>query len=141
MAYKLFFDANVILDYTLKRQEGYQPAKDILESIIQGEHRGFTSPVVIHIVGHILKKIIGASTANKLILALLNDIQVIDTNHEIIVQAMSAGWNDIEDALQYYTALHHKVDILLSRDEILIKKAVPSLPVYQPEEFVKTFIK
>lgn len=141
MAYKLFLDANVIIDYVLKRPEGYTPAKTILESIVKGEHLAYTSPVVIHIVAHISKKVLGPKQTRKIVLALLNDVQVLDTNHDINIQAMSAGWDDIEDALQYYTALFHKADIFLSRDEGLIKKAIPSLPIYQPEVFVKLMAK
>ncbi|GEP93851.1 type II toxin-antitoxin system VapC family toxin [Chitinophaga cymbidii] len=137
MAYKLFLDANVIIDYILKRPEGYTSAKTIFESIVKGEHLAYTSPVVVHIVAHISKKILGAKQTRKIILALLNDVQVLDTHHDVIIQAMSAGWDDIEDALQYYTALYHKTDIFLSRDEGLIKKAIPSLPVYQPSVFIE----
>ncbi|GAA0537393.1 type II toxin-antitoxin system VapC family toxin [Chitinophaga japonensis] len=137
MAYKLFLDANVILDYILKRPEGYQPAKVIFESIVRGEHQAFTSPVIIHIVAHILKKILSPLQTQKLVLALLNDVRVLDTSHDVIVQAMSAGWSDIEDALQYYTALHYKTEIFISRDEGLLKKALPTLPVYSPAAFAK----
>lgn len=137
MAYNLFLDANVILDYILKRPEGYKPAKIIFEKIVNGEHLAHTSPVIVHIVSHILKKILGAKQTRKIMLALLNDVQVVDTHHDVIIQAMSAGWDDIEDALQYYTALHHKADLFLSRDEAFAKKAIPSLPIYEPEKFIK----
>ena len=136
MAYKLFLDANIILDYVLKRKEGYTSARIIFESIVRGEHQAFTSPVIIHITTHILRKILGPLQTRKIILALLNDVQVLNTNHDVVVQAMSAGWSDMEDALQYYTALYHKTEVFISRDEKLIKKALPTLPVYQPEQFV-----
>jgi predicted nucleic acid-binding protein len=44
---------------------------------------------------------------------------------------------DIEDALQYYTAMHHKVDYFISLDKNLIKSAIPVLPILTPEEFLK----
>lgn len=47
---------------------------------------------------------------------------------------------DIEDALQYYTALHHKIDYFISCDKQLKKAAIPSLPVYLPEEFLAEFL-
>ena len=137
MAYRLFLDANVILDYILKRPEGYQPARIIFEVIVRGRHQAFTSPVIVHIVAHMLHKKLGARQTKEIILSLLNDMQVLDTSHDVIVQAMSAGWSDIEDALQYYTALHHKMEVFISRDEGLLKKALPTLPVYQPDAFVE----
>jgi hypothetical protein len=47
---------------------------------------------------------------------------------------------DIEDALQYYTALHHKLDVFISSDKQLQKSAISSLPVYTPEEFLKSIV-
>ncbi len=44
--------------------------------------------------------------------------------------------SDIEDALQYYTAMHHKLDYFISRDKGLKKAAIPVLPVCSPEEFI-----
>jgi predicted nucleic acid-binding protein len=137
MVYKIFLDANVTLDFFLKRPGYYKMAELIVRSIIEGRHQAYTSAVVIHIVAHISKKVLGAQQTNKLILALLNDVRVLDTSHEIIVQAMSAGWSDIEDALQYYTALNYKIDLFISRDEGLLKKALPSLPVALPEMFIR----
>lgn len=137
MAYKLFLDANIILDYAMNRPVGYKPAKQIFESIVAKEHSGYTSPIAIHIITYIYKKDFGATAARGLILSLLNDITVLNTSHEIVIQAMSAGWSDIEDSLQYYTALANKMDVFLSRDEDLAKRALPTLPVYTAESFTR----
>jgi hypothetical protein len=39
--------------------------------------------------------------------------------------------------LQYYTALHHRVEYFISRDKQLKKDAISILPIYDPEEFLK----
>ena len=44
--------------------------------------------------------------------------------------------DDIEDALQYYTALHHRLDYFVTRDKGLKKAAIAVLPVCSPEEFI-----
>lgn len=137
MELKVFLDVNIILDYILKRPEGYESSKKILEKIIAKEIEGYTSSVAIHIVGHILKKHIKIILAKKIILALLNDIQIINPPREILVQAMSSKWSDLEDAIQYYTALHHKIDVLISRDRDFIKKTTPSLPILMPKQLLE----
>jgi predicted nucleic acid-binding protein len=139
MVHRLFLDANVILDYALKRPKWYRASKSILEKVAEGEYEGTVSPVAVHIVSYILGKHLGSENTKKIMLALLNDVMVIDTPHKVILQAMSADWPDIEDSIQYFTALHHRVDLIVSRDEGLIKKAMPALPVIHPEDFVKTF--
>jgi len=75
-----------------------------------------------------------------MILTLLDDIQVIDCNHQITINALRSGMEDVEDALQYYTALHHKMDCFITLDKKLHKSAIPTLPVYYPEEFVTDFL-
>jgi hypothetical protein len=45
--------------------------------------------------------------------------------------------DDIENAMQYFTAVHHKLDYFLTRDKQLGKMAMPALPVYTPEDFLK----
>jgi hypothetical protein len=42
--------------------------------------------------------------------------------------------------LQYYTALHHKLDYFITRDKRLQKEAVPGLPVYTADEFLREFL-
>ena len=37
MASKIFLDANIILDFTLQRDAGYQVAKDIIQHAIEGK--------------------------------------------------------------------------------------------------------
>lgn len=137
MGLKVFLDVNIILDYTLKRSEGYGSSKKTLERIIAGEIEGYTSSVAVHIVGHVLKEYFKAPLAKKIILALLNDIQIVNPPGEILVQAMSSKWSDLEDAIQYYTALHHEMDILISRDKKFIKKTTPSLPILMPQQLLE----
>ncbi len=44
---------------------------------------------------------------------------------------------DIEDALLYYTAIHHNMDIVISRDTAFQHAALPSLPVVPPADLLQ----
>ncbi|MGN6637882.1 MAG: type II toxin-antitoxin system VapC family toxin [Mucilaginibacter sp.] len=138
MASKVFLDANILLDLTLKR-EFYDDAKTIFGIIITGNIQAFTTPSVIHITGYWLAKAYGNIKAKELLLTLLNDVTVIDIDHEITLTALNSKLNNIEDALQYYAAIHHKIDYFISRDKQLQKDSIPTLPVYTPKEFIKEF--
>src|SRR5688500_1445417 len=109
MVSRIFLDANILLDFILKR-EGYPAAKRIIEKIIEGQIGGFISPSIVHIVGYWLTKVYGASKTRELILALLAHIRVIEIDHEITIHALHSKIIEVEDALQYYTAIHHKLD-------------------------------
>lgn len=139
MASKIFIDANVLLDFTLKREQ-YTSAKIILERIVEGSFQGYISTSVVHTCAYWLDKSYGSKTAKTIILELLNYIEVIDCRHDNVVNALNAAMTDIEDALQYYTALHHKLDCLVTRDLGFHNVAMPSLPIYFPTEFIELFI-
>jgi predicted nucleic acid-binding protein len=136
MAFRIFLDANILLDFTLKRDD-YGNARKLIEWAVKGRVQGFITPSIVHITGYRLTKAYGHVKAKELLLALLADIQVIDIGHEITINALFSRIADIEDALQYYTALHHKLDYFITRDKVLRKAAIPILPVFSPEEFLE----
>ncbi len=138
MAFKVFLDANILLDLTLKR-DNFEQAKRIVGLAVDGDIQAFVTPSVVHIVGHWLSKAYGNAKAKELLLTILADIAVIDLPHEIAVNALHSKISDIEDALQYYTAIHHKLDYFISRDKQLQKQGIPALTVYTPEEFLEEF--
>ena len=138
MAVKIFLDANVLVDYALRR-EHFDDAKAIINLVINQGFRAYISSSVLHITGYWLSKDMGSEKAKEFLLLLLDDIEVIDIPHEIAVIALSSKFTDIEDSLQYYSAIHHKIDYFISRDKQLQKNSIPTLPVYTPLEFIKEF--
>ena len=136
MAHKLFLDANILLDFTLKR-EAFPVSQKIIELVVNGKVQAFITPSIVHILGYWLTKAYGNSKAKELLLELLVDVKVVDISHDITLIALHSKIKDIEDALQYYTAIHHKLDYFISRDKSLLKDAIPSLPVCTPQEFLK----
>lgn len=139
MAFRVLLDANILLDFTLQRKD-FASARKLIEWAMVGRIHAFITPAILHIVGYWLTKEYGADQAKEILLTLLVDIQVIDIGHEASVNALHSQMTDIEDALQYYTALHHKLDYFITRDRDLIKSAIPILPAYSPEEFIKSNI-
>ena len=135
MAFRIFLDANILLDFTVKRED-YAVSRNLIEWIVKGRVQAFITPSIVHITGYWLTKAYGHAKAKELLLTLLADIQVIDIGHEITINALHSKMNDIEDALQYYTALHHRLDYFISRDKALQKAAIAVLPVHSPEEFL-----
>jgi predicted nucleic acid-binding protein len=136
MVSNVFLDVNILLDFTLKR-EAYPAARQLIQKVIDAELNAFISPSIIHITGYWLTKAYGSAKAKELLLTLIADIQVIEMNHEVAIHALNSKMTDIEDSLQYYTALAHKLDAFISRDKELKKAAIASLPVYTPEEFLE----
>ncbi len=136
MASKVFLDANIILDYILRRPD-YELAKNIITLAVKGRIQAFITPSIVQICGHWITKAYGHAKAKELLLSLLADITCIDTEHEQVITALYSSMKDVEDAIQYHTALHHQLDFFISRDKDLHKYSTSILPVYTPEEFLK----
>jgi len=81
MASRVFLDANLLLDFTLKR-DSYDVSRKMIENIVNGRIQGFVTPSIVHMVGYWLTKVYGSSKSKELLLLLLADIRVIDINHE-----------------------------------------------------------
>jgi len=138
MVFKVFLDANILLDLLLKRAN-YNNAKQVINLVVTGKVRAFVTPAIIHIAGYWLTKTYGSAKAKELLLTLLIDVRIIDIDHEITLLALHSKIDDIEDALQYYAALHNELDFFLSEDKTFQKAATPNLPVFSTEYFLKTF--
>jgi len=138
MANKIFLDANILLDYTLKR-EHYHDAANVFNLIANKSVYAFITTSVLHITGYWVAKAYGKVKAKNLLISLLEYIVVIDVPHEIALIALHSKIDDIEDALQYYTAIHHKLDYFISRDKKLQNEGIPILPIMSPDEFIALF--
>ncbi len=140
MTSKVFLDANILLDFTLKRDE-YEESRKVVELAVNGIIQAFITPSIVHIVGYWLTKAYGNAKAKELLLTLMADVTVIDLPHEIVLNALHSKITDIEDALQYYTAVHHRLDYFISRDKQLQKQGIPVLPIYSPKELLSEIAK
>ncbi len=111
MAASVFLDANIILDFLLKRKD-YEDARKVMVLMLEKKVKAVISPSILHIVSYWLTKAYGSAKSKDLLLLLLSDVVIIDANREVVNLALTSQIDDIEDALQYYTALHHKIDFL-----------------------------
>ena len=140
MAFKIMLDSNIILDLSLQRSEDTEDLKLIYNKIIDGEFTGFITTSIIHTCAYCLIKSLNVKTAKAILLSILNNVKVVDANHDVVTYAIQSEFSDIEDALQYYTAIHHKIDCFISKDKKFIKAAKHQLPVYHPSIFIKKFM-
>jgi predicted nucleic acid-binding protein len=136
MAFRIFLDVGVLLDLTLKR-EGHAAARRLMEWAVSGKVQAYVTPAVVQETGRKLKEAYGPARAKELLLALLAEVSVIDTGHAVAVSALHSTMNDADDALAYYTALHHNLDYFITCNKDLSGAATPVLPVCTPEAFLQ----
>jgi predicted nucleic acid-binding protein len=141
MDYNLFLDSNVILDVVLQRDGFYQSSYPLFKMAEDQTILLCTSTTVIMNVQYLSCKFIGKNKATEGIKYLLNFFEILDCNKKILEKAYNTKTPDIEDAVQYFTAIHSEiVSSFISRnikDYKQIEEKI--LPVLTPIQFLKYF--
>lgn len=140
MATKVFLDANIILEYVLKREK-YDEAVLVFELQKEFKIRLFISSSILHIVGYYLTKNFGVKTAKLTLVKFLDIAKVIDANHDHAIKALESDFLDIEDSIQYYTALKNKMDYFITFDKDFQKFTSDKLEILDPQTFVQRLSK
>ncbi len=141
MDYKLFLDSDVILDVVLQREGFYQNSYPLFEMMADETVVLYTSSSVIMNVQYLSTKFIGKVKAIEGIKYLLDFLEIFDSNKKILQKAYNTRCKDIEDAVQYFTAINAEViNYFISRNTKDYKEIEEKfLPVLTPSQFLKNF--
>ena len=109
MAYKIFVDTNVFLDAYLQRKENWKDAEAILQLAAAEQITLFTSAInIVNVIYVLGKQKLNSSEIIDTIDLTLTYSQLVNTSNAAFRQALRAGFTDLENAVQYYTALEVK---------------------------------
>lgn len=137
---QIFIDTNVIIDFLADRTPFSEYAAILFQLVKEHKIKIFISAISFSNTYYILRKV----TSHKKALSLISEIEgyvgVQETNRIIIQKAIKSGFNDFEDAIQYFSAVQlGEIDIIATRDLKGFKKS--ELPVLSPETTVKILMK
>lgn len=120
---KLFLDTNIVIDFLRERKGFYEASAKILTLADKKLVKIFTSPISISNAYYIISKYENPQIALEKIskFKVLCKISIMDD--EVIEKAIHSDFKDFEDALQYYSAIATKCDIIITRNEKDFKKA------------------
>jgi predicted nucleic acid-binding protein len=137
----LFIDTNVFLDAILKRSENWQDCKSIFDLSYQKAFKlKTTSSVLLTVIYFIQKSGFSTSAVVQIADELLKIVNILPTNESVFFKAMQADFNDLEDAVQYYSAIESKsIDFFITSNTKDFKKSAIELPVVNPKQFLKLF--
>lgn len=136
MAAKIYIDANILLDTVLNRT-GQTNAERIFKQMEQAEIIVYISPIVLHLVYYVACKYRKPESIRIVLISFLNYSKIIEASKNTILEALHSPISDVEDAIQYYTAIEHGINYFISSDKKLKKSALPHLPVLTAEEFLQ----
>lgn len=139
MMQKLFLDTNIILDFLGERENFYEPSAKLMTLADKKQIEIFTTTTSITNAFYILSKFEGQKTAWEKVrkFKLICGISVADD--EVVEKALNSDFKDLEDALQYFSAVATNCEIIITRNEKDFKNAL--IPVMDAESFLQTLRK
>ena len=131
---KVFLDTNIVADLFLKREPF---CKNSLKLFTLGFHKKITlyvSSLSYATLAYLVRKM--KKEERVLLFEKLRNITETTTVDRLTVdKALISDFSDLEDALQYYSAVNAKVDVVLTRNKKDFVEA--NVPVMTPDEFFK----
>lgn len=130
----LYLDTNIILDLIEKRKPFYKYAQSIFSRKDKNLIRLYTSSLNFANLHFIISKKTNKENATNALLKLKTLIDILPLDEKIIQLSLASGFNDFEDAIQYYTAIEHNIPVLITRDIKDYKKA--NISVMTSEQYL-----
>ena len=133
---KVFVDTDVVLDLLAERFPFFHFSAVLFTFAEMKKLELYTSPLILANTFYILRKQLGNDEAKSALRKLRILLHVVDSSESIIDKALNSDFSDFEDAIQYYTALEHGINVILTRNLRDYKKT--SVIVQTPEAYLVT---
>lgn len=117
MAFKLYIDSDVVIDFFTDRQPHANPASELFELNAQTEVILYLSATSINNIYYIVRRFLGHKKTLEVIETLSEITEVVGVTKKEIIQALKNDFKDFEDSIQYSSALTIKgLDAIITRN-------------------------
>jgi predicted nucleic acid-binding protein len=138
MAYNIFLDVNVVVDFFLNSRDGHAEAVKLMDAAEKKIVNIYLSESVINTTAYLTRKSIYFNSFKEAMNEMLLFSKVLPCSNIIIKNAYSIAKNDLEDAVLYQLAMHHQLDYFVTSDVKDFKKIQhPLLPVVTAKKMVE----
>ena len=132
----VLFDMNIILDVLEKRQPFYDASKSVLESCVSSKITGYIALHSVSNIFYILRKRYSAADRRKLLLDILDLLQVANADHKSVRNALARDdFSDFEDCLQDECAKQIHSDYIVTRN--INDFSASNVPAITPEDLLE----
>lgn len=113
---RVFVDTNVLLDVLARRDPFYPDAARIWSLAERGKIVGLVSVISFNNIYYVVRKASSRESADKALRLIRDVFTPMPLSVQILNQAMDAGFDDFEDAIQFHSAIHAEAKSLITRD-------------------------
>ncbi len=128
---KVFVDTNVLIDFVADRKDFAADADRLFALGVIGRIKHMTSALSYVTAMYVAHKYNYQNVEDSL-LAISNFVEVLDLQANTVVEMLTEGWKDYEDATQNATAIKANADCIVTRNKKDFKNS--TLPIYTIEE-------
>lgn len=132
---RLFLDTNIVIDVLERREPFCHDAVRLFTMAYNKQIQLIVSPITYTTASFLLRKH-GPEGVRSLLSNFRQLSKVATTNERTVDDSLASQFKDFEDAMQYYTALKSKADIIITRN---IKDfAASKIPVMTATEYLES---
>ncbi|MDZ7617957.1 MAG: PIN domain-containing protein, partial [Patescibacteria group bacterium] len=128
----VFVDTNVLMDVLLDRKPFVTDSQQVWFLAERGRLCAHVSVLSFPSVYYVLRKLSGAEQAARAMIMLRDVFTPAACDQQILNQAIDAGFQDFEDAIQYFSAMHVDAACIISRNPQHFPMS--GIPVLTPRE-------
>lgn len=138
MSRRIFLDTNIMLDFLGERPPFYDSVAKIATLSEKGKLIMVVSPISFATVNYFLTKFENLKIAKEKLRKFKIISEICSLDEQTVEKGLNSSINDFEDALQYFSAIESKCEIILTRNAKDFKKSL--LPVMTADEFLKSLM-
>ncbi|MEO9021244.1 MAG: PIN domain-containing protein [Ginsengibacter sp.] len=139
MTKRIFFDASILIDLVNAGNELYEETLFLFDHFLRNKSQFYCSPTSFANTCFFLnKKIKNVQKLNQASRKVFSGFIFTREDSIIIDKVMKSDFMDLEDALQYYSAIDSDVNIIITKNFFDLKKS--SIPVYHPSQYINEFL-
>jgi predicted nucleic acid-binding protein len=133
----LFVDTNIVIDLLARRAPFFREAEELFSLADQKEIEIAVSALTFANTSYILMRHMDQQKAKSVLTKLSLIVHVLPLNDKIIGLALNdQNFSDFEDALQYFTAIEGRQDLIITRNLKDFKNA--KLPTMTAKHFIES---
>lgn len=131
----VFLDTNVVVDYITGREPFFSDALDIITMCERGLITGVVSSLTVVNCLYIARKLFpGKDSLYEKLDWMLSLFQISAISEETLREVSLSKPYDVEDGVQYFSALAYGIDVIVTRDSKGF--AAFSTPIFSPSDFL-----
>ncbi len=132
----ILLDTNIILDLLSARTPFSDEAKSLFTLVEKGRIQAYVSALTIANVYYIMSRHLkNEEEVRRVIRKLLLLVKPLELDEKIIRLALESEFKDMEDAIQYYTALENGLQIVITRNLKDFRQS--TLPVMTAGDYIR----